>query len=394
MIRTANLTDTISRKAGGLHESVRRLVQSLADKDVEVRVLGVEDEFSELDRAVWAPVPLDLFPRSWPYSFGYSPCFLKVLEAYRPDLIHTHGIWLYPSIATTVYCTRQRVPYMISPHGMVDPWAIRHRRWKKVVAYALFESNHIRGARCVRALCDSEARSIRTMRLRNPIAVIPNGIDPPARASLDARAREDSVFEPFAKGRRVLLYLGRLHSKKNLSALLQAWSAQEKAFRGRWALAIAGWDQLGYEGELGRMKEELGIVDSVSFVGPKFGNDKAETYRNADAFILPSLSEGLPMVVLEAWAFAKPVLMTDACNLPEGFAAEAAIRVGTSANELQEGLRQLEAASDEDLRAMGERGRQLVEERFTWGRIAEQMKTTYEWMLGGGESPAWMYREA
>src|SRR5882724_6692120 len=116
MIKTANLVGSISRKAGGLHESVRRLVQSVGETGVGVRVLTLEDEFTKQDLVSWNSVAVDVFPRTWPDAFGYSPGFLQVLNDYRPDLTHTHGIWMYPSVATAVYCHHERVPYMISPH--------------------------------------------------------------------------------------------------------------------------------------------------------------------------------------------------------------------------------------------------------------------------------------
>jgi poly(glycerol-phosphate) alpha-glucosyltransferase len=102
---------------------------------------------------------------------------------------------------------------------------------------------------------------------------------------------------------------------------------------------------------------------------------------------MPSLSEGLPMTVLEAWAYAKPVLMTPECNLPEGFGAGAALQIGTSPEEIATGLKQLMEMSDDDRRAMGIRGRTLVATRFSWPRIGEQMRSVYEWVLGGGPTP-------
>lgn len=401
MIRTANLIGSISRKAGGLHESVRRLVQSLDGIGVGVRVLTVEDEFTHLDAAVWAPVAVNIFPRSWPEDFGYSPGFLRVLDEYQPDLTHTHGIWMYPSIATAAYCTRRHVPYMVSPHGMLDPWAVRHHHWKKVLAYALYEINHVRAAHCIRALCESEARSIREMRLTNPTVVIPNGIDLPeigAATDLMAKAPWDGFVEP---GRKVILFLSRIHPKKGLTNLLRAWAATSKP--SAWVLAIAGWDQDGHEAELKRLCDELEIAwadvrdtsdekppartATVLFLGPQFEQSKASCYRNCDVFILPSFSEGLPMVVLEAWAFAKPVLMTPECNLPEGFAAQAAVQIDTTVDGISEGLRSLHNASDSTLSEIGLRGRNLAEERFSWEGIAAKMKSTYEWMLGGGTEP-------
>lgn len=407
MIQTANLIGSISRKAGGLHESVRRLVQSLSGIGVGVRVLTVEDEFTRQDAAVWDPVSLDIFPRSWPENFGYSPGFLQVLDEYRPDLTHTHGVWMYPSIAVAAYCTRRRVPYMISPHGMLDPWAVRHHRWKKVLAYALYEINHVRGARCIRALSESEARSIREMKLRNPLVVIPNGIDLPKigdATQLVAQAPWDGFIEP---ERKVMLFLSRIHPKKGLTNLLRAWAANSKS--AEWILAIAGWDQGGHETELKRLCNELKIVwadvretgdeaqpakaATVLFLGPQFDEFKEACYRNCDAFVLPSFSEGLPMVVLEAWAFAKPVLITQECNLPEGLAAQAALEIDTTVDGISEGLRNVFSASDATLSEIGRRGRKLAEDRFSWDRIALKMKSTYEWMLGGGIEPECLWTD-
>jgi glycosyltransferase involved in cell wall biosynthesis len=123
------------------------------------------------------------------------------------------------------------------------------------------------------------------------------------------------------------------------------------------------------------------------FLGPRFGVEKNECYRCCDAFILPSLSEGLPMTVLEAWAHAKPVLMTPECNLPEGFQANAALRIGTASKEIAAGLKQLVDMSDHDRIEMGDRGRALVTAKFSWPRIGEQMRAVYEWVLGGGSPP-------
>ena len=93
------------------------------------------------------------------------------------------------------------------------------------------------------------------------------------------------------------------------------------------------------------------------------------------------------MTVLEAWAHAKPVLMTPECNLPEGFEANAALRIGTTSEEIAAGLRQLVEMSGDDREAMGTRGRTLVSTKFSWPQIGEQMRAAYEWVLGGGQTP-------
>jgi glycosyltransferase involved in cell wall biosynthesis len=151
---------------------------------------------------------------------------------------------------------------------------------------------------------------------------------------------------------------------------------------------IAGWDQGGHAAALRHLIDELGAARTVSLVGPQFGNRKAASLAFADAFVLPSLSEGLPVAVLEAWSYGLPVLMTEACNLPEGFAAGGALRAEPDARSLTEGLRHLIAMSDADRKRMGARGRMLVRERFAWPQIARQMTAVYEWLLEGGPAPA------
>ena len=175
-----------------------------------------------------------------------------------------------------------------------------------------------------------------------------------------------------------------------MANLIRAWKQtlnSHPARREEWVLAIAGWDQVGYERELKRLTSDYGLMAGVRFLGPLFGQEKDATYRACDAFILPSLSEGLPMTVLEAWAYAKPVLMTAECNLPEGFAAGAAVQIGASPAEIAAGLKKLSEMSDSDRTAMGGRGRTLVATKFSWPRIGEQMRSVYEWVLGGGTPP-------
>jgi poly(glycerol-phosphate) alpha-glucosyltransferase len=250
--------------------------------------------------------------------------------------------------------------------------------WKKRIAALLYENQHLREAACLRALSEAEAQSIRSYGLRNPICVIPNGVDLPDLRESDTKTQSES--------RKTLLYLGRLHPKKNISNLIRAWNEtfnSQPVSGDRWVLAIAGWDQGGYESEL----KHIAAGPSVVFLGPQFGADKSECYRACDAFILPSLSEGLPMTVLEAWAYAKPVLMTDECNLPEGFSARAAVRIGCSSDEIAAGLKQLSEMNDDDREAMGIRGRTLAATNFSWPRIGEQMRDVYEWALGGGAVP-------
>jgi glycosyltransferase involved in cell wall biosynthesis len=404
MIKSAHLTASVSRKAGGLFDAVSRLARMQQQQGMDVKVFGLWDEFADADLAAWNPVPVAAFKPSWPNLIGRSPQFLEALNEFAPDISHTHGLWLYPGVAAKNYSRKNDRPYLVSPHGMLDPWALKNSRWKKLIAWRLFEREHLRGARCLRALCAPEAHSIRRLQLKNEIAVIPNGIDLPAGPVPSAPPWKDFV-EP---GKKVLLFLSRIHPKKGLVNLLKAWAKKRKSEignqkSGEWVLAIAGWDQGGHNEELKQLATELELAwmdireheknsvlrapCPVLFLGPQFNAVKAACYHHCDAFVLPSFSEGLPMVVLEAWANSKPVIMTPECNLPEGFLAGAALEVKATEVGLVAGLNELQRMTDAERVAMGGCGHDLVVERFTWSRIAQQLRAVHEWILGGGSKP-------
>jgi glycosyltransferase involved in cell wall biosynthesis len=371
------LVSSVSREAGGMFHSVRGLAKAVASTNTTVSVFGISDPNSALDVMKWWPLSVHaLRPqfRGW----GYSNQLVPSLLAGNLDILSTHGLWKYCSVASRRWHRRTGRAYIVHPEGMLELWAVRNVRWKKRIAALLYEDRHLRDAACLRALCEAEAQSIRSYGLCNPICVIPSGIDLPDLRESNAKTQSEN--------RKTLLYLGRLHPKKNISNLIRAWNETFNSQRGSfdsWVLAIAGWDQGGYEIELKRMATGRSVV----FLGPQFGAEKSECYRACDAFILPSLSEGLPMTVLEAWAYGKPVLMTPECNLPEGFSAVAALRIGPSPEEIADGLRNLIKMSDDDRIAMGARGRDLVGKNFSWPRIGEQMRAVYEWVLGGGQTP-------
>jgi poly(glycerol-phosphate) alpha-glucosyltransferase len=346
-----------------------------------VSVFSIADAASHEDAAPWGDVRLNVHCRLGPQAFGYAPRLGAALDASRLDLVHSHGLWMYPSVAAARWAARWRKPLMVSPHGMLDPWAVRNSAWKKRIAAWLYENRHLRQAACLHALNDAEYQAIRAYGLANPVAVIPNGVDLPEP---DASPAQPEWAAGLTQA-RILLFLGRLHPKKGLPSLLRAWARVQ---REGWHLVIAGWDQGDHEGELWRLAADLQFGDTVRFIGPQFGAEKAATLARADAFILPSLSEGLPMAVLEAWAHGLPVLMTPHCNLPQGFAAGAALEIAPDAERMAEGLTAFLALPDEERRAMGARGRAWMARDFAWDGIARQMAGVYRWLVQGGEPPA------
>jgi poly(glycerol-phosphate) alpha-glucosyltransferase len=190
--------------------------------------------------------------------------------------------------------------------------------------------------------------------------MIPNGVDLPPETG------EGQWSEPGRRrfeidDQRTLLFLGRIHPKKGLSELVEGWRISQARHNG-WVLEIAGWDSGGHEPGLRDRIARWGLECSVKCVGSLFGECKERALRRASAFILPSLSEGLPMAVLEAWSYAKPVLITPQCNLPEGFAADAAIQIESNSESIAGALDHLIRMTDDEIAEMGRRGRRLVEQ--------------------------------
>jgi glycosyltransferase involved in cell wall biosynthesis len=387
-MKIAYLSNSVSRKAGGLFEICKRLAQTTC-REEEVVVLGVEDEFTKTDILEWAPLRPAVFPSVVARSFGYAPGYAQYLVEVCPDIAHVHGLWTYPSFAGYRWHRRTKRPLIYTAHGMLSPWALRNSAWKKRLVRALWEDAAHRSAACFHVNSEAEYLMLRQHGLRNPICIIPNGIDLPASQSSEVSSLVSGLAS-VAQGEKLLLYLGRLHPKKNLLNLIRAWKDalnSHPSTLNSWILAIAGWDQGGHEAQLRKLTTDLRLLTSVIFLGPRFGADRDACYRACDAFVLPSLSEGLPMTVLEAWAYGKPALMTPECNLPEGFVAGAAAEIGTTSKEIAAGLKQLFEMSDDDRKATGARGRALVAEKFSWPRVGEQMRAVYEWVLGGGTRP-------
>jgi len=371
-MRVLSVLESVSRADGGIFEAELALQRHLAGlPGMQVDVVGLRDAFTLQDSDRWLPLRPRTAVVRGPSGFGFAPGFGALLSS-DVDAAYGAVLWKYPAWALLDWQGRTGKPVVLAPHGSLDAWALRNSRWKKQVASWLFKRRQLRAATCFRALCAAEADSIRALGLMQRIEVVPNGVVLPEISK-----------ERSSQGPKRLLFLGRIHPKKGLANALRAWIDLAGENGGTlvdgWEFVVAGWDQGGHEAELKRLCGDRRA--RVVFAGPAFGAEKVALLRSADAFVLPSFSEGLPMSVLEAWSYGLPVAMTPECHLPEGFAAGAAVEIINSGNDvagLARGLRTLLEMSDADRFAMGARGRRLVEERFTWPIVAERMRGVLE----------------
>jgi len=372
-MRIAFIGGWLSWQSFGVKEVVEHLSAALAARGHDVRVFGIADkEWREGGAVNWSGAPAQAFDSIGPKSFGFAPGLQSAIEAFSPDVIHAHGLWIYGSLVSS-RLGRRGFPNVISPHGMLDPWALKQSRKKKLIAGKLFEDGHLRDAAAIHALNTEELAAIRAYCPETPVAVLPNGVNLPDPITVLPPPTWRALLPIDA---RVLLYLGRLHRKKNLLRLIEAFAATRC---NPWHLVIAGPDQDGEEAILRKSAAALGILERVHFVGSQFGADKTASFAAADGFVLPSFSEGLPMAVLEAWAAQVPVLMSEQCNLPNSFVEKAALATGVETDAIADTLRNFFEMPHGRRVAIGARGFSLVSRDYSWAGVASHFETLYEW---------------
>lgn len=384
------LAPDLSPRSGGIHEAILGQARALSATGRGLTLISAQAPGQRPDPALG--LNLRTVKGTGPLARSRVPGLTKTLDDTEARVVHLHGMWL-PALSTSARRWRQARTdraLVLSPHGMLDPWALGNSCWKKRLAMALFERATLRACDCLHALNPAEAAAIRAQGLNRPIAVIPNGVNLPEQsrplATFPNRPAPTDVADP----RRVMLFLGRLHPKKGVAETLRAWSRLSPALHADWRLVIAGWDDGGHGETLTALATELKLDREVTFAGAVFGADKYAWLARASGFVLASYSEGLPMAVLEAWAHRVPVFMSAACNLPEGFSSGAAIEVVPDPQRLAATL--AEHLARPDLDDVGQAGRALVDARFTWDSIGQQLDRLYGWLLGEtADRPDWIH---
>lgn len=362
----AHTTDSLHARQGGPPRTISALATGLGQLGAEVTVFALADGAPE--EAV-VPDPDVARTRFVERGRGGGGQLRGELISESPELIHDHGLWLPSNHAAAVAAARLRVPRVVSTRGMLEPWARQHRRWKKALAWLAFQRRDLHASAALHATAASEAANLRDLGLRQPIAVIPNGVSVPG--DLAAHDKEERGAP------RRALFLSRIHPKKGLPLLLDVWAAL--ALKG-WELIIAGPDEGGHRAELETQAIRLGL-QNVQFEGEVTDVEKWSLYRSADLFVLPTYSENFGVVVAEALATGVPVVTTTGAPWADLESRRCGWWVTPTFDSLRGALQVATAASDTERRAMGGRGRTLVEERYAWETIAAQMLAVYEWLL-------------
>ena len=361
--------------------------------------LSAEQRRSGIESSVWcvdAPevaasvgppddiVPLPVFG---PRRFAFSPVSERRARNIRTDVVHQHGLWTAQTRVTEVFRARH-IPTIIAPHGSLEPYARRHSARKKRIALAWFESRNLHLASCLHATTEAELRTFRNFGLRRPVAVVPPGI---ASSWLEA-CPDPARFKQrhgLDDGRRIMLFLSRIDTKKGLPLLIEALAMHRQRLE-EWRVVIAGPDVKGHRANVEALAERLGVASSIRFVGPVFDRDKRDAFAAADVFVLPTHSENFGIVIVEALASGVPVITTRGTPWSELEVHRCGWWVPPDSRSIGDALIDAARRSDAELRAMGARGRALVESRYLWSAVAERMTELYGWLLGEAQKPSFV----
>jgi len=386
-MRIAHVIDSLNLDAGGPPMVVIRLAaaQCALGHDVTVLTYAVGDESDQRYREELTRTPGGehvTLKLAEPRDRKETVLGARIRAAAGQvipecDFAHLHGVWETILRSTSGVARAHHVPYAVAPHGMLDPWSMSQKRLKKQIAFALGYRKMLDRAAFLHCLNRDEARLIEPLGLRSDTRILPNGV---FRDEVDPLpdAGRFRAEHPEMGDDRFVLFLSRLHYKKGLDFLADAFAKVAPEFADV-RLVVAGPDG-GAQAELEQQIARHGLTERTHLVGSIYGPMKYAALVDAACFCLPSRQEGFSMAITEAMACATPVVVSEDCHYPEVAEAGAGRVVPLNADAVAEGLRDL-LRDDAAAAAMGEAGRRLVLERFTWNRIAERAIGFYEQVL-------------
>lgn len=316
--------------------------------------------------------------------YGYSRNIKQYLNDTEYDIYHANGLWMHCNHVTCVEARKKGKPYIITPHGMLYPNALRRSYWKKLPLLKLCFNKDIMHATCLHATCMQEKDNIRAFGYRGPVAVIGNPANIPSYINeLKGRDTERQVS--------TFGFLGRLHPVKGIERILYGLSLCAPEKRKRMRLVIMGKGDERYEQFLRDEVKRLDLKENVELCGFVSGRDKFERLAVLDALFVPSDFENFGMIVTEALACKTPVFASLGTPWQELNERECGWWMERTPENIAQVMLQVCDMPTVELNAMGERGRQLVEEKYTAKSVALQMQQLYRWIIKGGDKPEFIY---
>lgn len=379
-MRILHVIRSISRQGGGPSRSSQGLVAGLCAVGVEAWLMTLRHGESPWIKGV--------------DKFVNGGSFEEALTRIKPDIVHLHGIWQYSLHRCAVICRRWKIPYIIAPRGMLEPWSLKAKWLKKRLARLLYQDRDLKNAVALHATAESEAAQFRRLGFNNPVIISPNGVNLPAETEETGMRRRRFAEEEVSKWldgvseQRRALFVSRMHEKKGVLELVEAWTrVNPQGWQCEFVYTLNGEEERAYEAQMKARIKELGLETQFILTGPLNDDAKWAAYARADLFILPTYSENFGIVVAEALWAGVPVITTKGTPWRELEECRCGWWIDLPPKASLDGaLREAMALPRETLRAMGARGRSLVEGKYTWKAVCDAMVEGCQRIMAGNRS--------
>lgn len=375
MMKILSFISSLDLNGGGPSRSVPMLVKGLAELGVDVTLMTIRSTNMNIHALEGTTAKLKVLEP----SFSRKE-IAQYLKSEKFNLIQIQSMWDWPYHKVMVEARRLGIPYIATPRGMLEPWSLSQKKWKKKLAWWLYQRNDVQKSVCVFTTAKMEADHVGNLGITTRKAVIPNGIETdsyPCKTSIDVVNKQ-------------VLFLSRVHVKKGIEILFDAWRRIHSEFAD-WQLFVVGNGEDEYIQSLENRLERLGLKDSIRILPPVFGNDKTRIYQESALFCLPSFSENFGLVIAEAMSCGTPVITTTNCPWDILNETNTGWCIDLSVDNLERAFREALSMSPAELYDMGQRASKLIRDNFDYRSVARKTLCLYEWLLGGGNKPEFVY---
>jgi glycosyltransferase involved in cell wall biosynthesis len=388
-MRVLHVITGLWKNTGGPSEVIPAICSSMADAGMDVTLATLAgDSAQSVDDAAANGVRVLKFLPTFRHTIWYSSELHREIQrlAAEHDIVHIHGIWQFPDWAAAAAARSVGVPYLITPHGSLQPARLRKSSLKKRVSALLADRAMLNQADCLHATAADEADAFRLYGYRGPIAMIPNGITPAGQILPERAATLEATFRrdfPETQGRRLLLFLSRIEPIKGVTTLARVWAECARQFPD-WHLVVVGPDERSHVQDVMAILRDGGVLDRTTVTGPLYGERKTAAYVASEIFVLPTISENFGLVIGEALSHRVPVITTTGAPWPGIVDHGCGWWITPSQNALADTLREALRLPPAELAARGERGAAWIDADFSWEAESRLLLQTYEWLLGSG----------
>ena len=366
-MKIAHFIQSLDVTTGGPARSVTHLIKKI--------ILNSSSQVSLISKQTLNPILKELDgENNLIYFFGKRSDFniiLNKLKSQEIDILHGHGIWQYASNKMSRFAQKNSIPYIITIRGMLEPWALKQKRIKKKIALLVYQKKNIRMATVIHATADMEAEHLRNLGFKNPIAIIPNGIN------IEQYPKDYPIKSTSPKK---ILFLSRIHKKKGIENLIEAWKLIDIVKKKNWIIEIVGNGDASYIQKLTKMITNYKLSDQILIKKPIYGIEKIKTYRDASLFILPTFSENFGVVIAEALASYTPVITTKGTPWKDLHDNNCGWWIEIGVKPLKIVLEDVLQKNNDVLKNMAINGRNLIEIKYSTDIVSKQMLQLYNWI--------------